>query len=527
MGDNDTPNGGGEASDDPSENAEPSAEMATTLESQADVAPAPQAKTPPESPGRDATNPPPPPVAVEALPPAAPALVAGEGSDMTDHASVVFSQQLCEVHLMLDFLSGNPSNKIPDKATAQAAGLPDDWLEQVCRISWPPQGPAGSQAEQEALLIKVKDYLNTMAAPASGASVAFTLLVSQEGNAPPDGDDGVDSELGMAFPRGNQAGQKFSRNTLARLAYPGFIDKSRSFASGMFWIAILLTFWLIATCGLSWYAALGNAELGQLTAAQASLDTAQHNIAEAEGSALAGSNGDGTGTGQLGGGAPVTPSPSGAKPIAPKPATQGAAASGQSHAGGFCDWPKANADASATDVPTPARWRLCIERADSRQHLESAKSNIRDWLFIHRLFHLGSEKDTDASIYYATASVGVLGTGILPVMYGILGAAASVLRLLSRRMRLSLLTPRDWTLALQQLALGAVVGACIGLFATPPGTGSSAPGGDASAALFGSVKLSTSALSFIAGFGVDAVFAFLESLIARLFNINQPAPPAK
>jgi hypothetical protein len=41
------------------------------------------------------------------------------------------------------------------------------------------------------------------------------------------------------------------------------------------------------------------------------------------------------------------------------------------------------------------------------------------------------------------------------------------------------------------------------------------------------VKLSTSALSFIAGFGVDAVFAFLESLIARLFNINQPAPPAK
>ena len=82
----------------------------------------------------------------------------------------------------------------------------------------------------------------------------------------------------------------------------------------------------------------------------------------------------------------------------------------------------------------------------------------------------------------------MLGGAILPVCYGILGAAAAVLRLLSRRMRLSLLTPRDLSLSIQQLALGAVIGACIGLFVASPGSGSTTSG------LLGPVSLSGSGL---------------------------------
>ena len=41
------------------------------------------------------------------------------------------------------------------------------------------------------------------------------------------------------------------------------------------------------------------------------------------------------------------------------------------------------------------------------------------------------------------------------------------------------------------------------------------------AALFnGTVALSASALSFIAGFGVEGVFQAIESLIRRLFNLR-------
>jgi hypothetical protein len=42
-------------------------------------------------------------------------------------------------------------------------------------------------------------------------------------------------------------------------------------------------------------------------------------------------------------------------------------------------------------------------------------------------------------------------------------------------MRDSLLSPRDLTLALGQLALGAVIGACIGLFVTPSSSGGGQP----------------------------------------------------
>ncbi len=83
-------------------------------------------------------------------------------------------------------------------------------------------------------------------------------------------------------------------------------------------------------------------------------------------------------------------------------------------------------------------------------------------------------------------------------------------------MRDSLLTPRDLRLAWGQLALGAVIGTCIGLFITP-GAGSVQ---DGAALFYGPVALSASALSFIAGFGVEGVFQSMESLIRRVFNVR-------
>ena len=63
----------------------------------------------------------------------------------------------------------------------------------------------------------------------------------------------------------------------------------------------------------------------------------------------------------------------------------------------------------------------------------------------------------------------LLGSGVLPVLYGFLGAIAAVVRTLSRKIKGSLLSPRDVQLTFQQLALGAVVGACISLFIAAPG----------------------------------------------------------
>jgi hypothetical protein len=98
---------------------------------------------------------------------------------------------------------------------------------------------------------------------------------------------------------------------------------------------------------------------------------------------------------------------------------------------------------------------------------------------------------------------------ILPLCYGILGSGAAVVRSYWAKIRYSLLIPGDFTLSLVQLALGAVIGACIGLFVTPTG---------GSVGLTSTVTLSASALSFIAGFGAESVFVALESFIARVFN---------
>lgn len=299
----------------------------------------------------------------------------------------------------------------------------------------------------------MKDYLNALAAPANGASVAFTLLVAQE-------DDAADAPAASESQNdAAQAGRAFSRNGLARTAFPGLVGKSRSFRAGMLSIGIGLAIWLILTCALSWYAALGNARLSQLNAAEVALTAARAKVS-----------------------APT------AVPTDAAPPPKGRAA-------------------LATGGIACVAGTACGDVATAEAIVKAARAGVGTWLAFR------PEADGALIANDATSALSVIGSGILPVMYGILGAAAAVLRLLSGRMRLSLLMPRDLTLALQQLALGAVVGACIGLFVTSN-----------RADVLGTVSLSSSALSFVAGFGVDAVFATLEALIARLFNTSAPPP---
>jgi hypothetical protein len=158
--------------------------------------------------------------------------------------------------------------------------------------------------------------------------------------------------------------------------------------------------------------------------------------------------------------------------------------------------------------------QACVELKEANAQLVLAGNRLEEWVWMWRWL-VGGEKnnplDAAAVALHLTA---VIGTAALPVLYGFLGAGAAVLRSISHRIKASTLSPRDISLSLQQLALGAVVGACIGLFIVQPG---------AEQALIGPVALSTSAISFIAGFGVEAVFQALEALISRIFNIAPAA----
>lgn len=443
----------------------------------------------------------------------------------------VLDRELSEVHLLLDNVSANPNTTLPERLAATEGledDLPDDWIEQVCRISWPPEGSDDDKAEDAALLIKAKDRLNRLSYPASGSTIAFTLLVTQHD---------IKSQPWLRLRESGEGGEEWSptRHSLAQTAYPDLVLKAVRFRKAMRTISIALIVALLVTCLLSWYVAYGNSALAELAAAETSLEAvnkrvddaeaAEDNQPQDEGAEVAGS------TGTLKSGIPadvVTTKATASDRFVP-----------------YCDRPT---------YESAAQSQACAARGSAQRNLDRVKRRLAGWICVVswdcvkdlsdyaeaasaepatpgspaaplppketaqvRRATLHNADLIDNAPSRAAALATIMGTAVLPFLYGLLGAGASIIRSLSRKIRASLLSPRDLHLSIQQLALGAVVGACIGLFIAAPdaaGEGES---------LLGPVTLSASAISFVAGFGVDSVFEALETLIKRIFNVAQPA----
>ena len=390
----------------------------------------------------------------------------------------VQKRELSEVYLLLDNISTNPDNKLPATEAGVPIGLDKEWLKKVCNIDWPP-GNKTDEAEAASLLIRAKDFLNNLAKPASGASIAFTLLATQdEARVRRHSDEG-----GEHVP---------SRSSLARAAYPDYVPEAKRFRTMQFWLSLFLVVCLVLTSALTWNVAYGNAAIRQLSAAQASFDSASQQVEATEAS----------------------------KPEAADP-KQGA------HNTQVVLKTAANLCATAKNEPSKAdaspgyvslsQLQACGTFEQAKDTRTSARIAVVRWLHpIAPDKYMANRKEDYLAV--ATARASIWGNGVLPFLFGLLGAGAAVVRSLSRKMKLSLLTPRDSTLSPQQLALGAVTGACIGLFMAQPGSAATMAG-----TALGPVALTGSALSFVAGFGVDAVFETIDGIIRRIFNI--PSPP--
>lgn len=456
----------------------------------------------------------------------------------------IFLRELSEVYLLLDHVSGRWDKSLAEAEADKSAnqGLGAGWLERVCEIGWPPSGTEAKQAEEAAVLLRVKDRLNSLAKPASGATIAFTLLVAGEDNADqavkhawtwyrprqsekadaptnePNGNpsDGLhDGATGGRPTRVGWGSRPPTRTSLARLAYPGLITTADRFRWQIRGIIVLLLLWLIFTCTLSWNVALGHAVLRQFSALQAQHTKIIAGIATSEADAAKGST-----------------------VLAGQSATYPAAIGNDFLKS--CSWKSAD-HALQGDQSSEQKFvavkeiELCDDIASYRRDIAATRENLADWLgawrwlkdvshhFCKNAHCLAAESENDVVPENVTDEqwggilLEVLANAVLPLCYGFLGAGAAVVRGLWGKMRDSLLSPRDLTLALGQLALGAVIGACIGLFVTPSASSSPETSG-----IVSSVALSASALSFIAGFGVEGVFVALESLVKRVFNLPDP-----
>jgi hypothetical protein len=395
-----------------------------------------------------------------------------------DPTAFILDRTRSEVHLLLDNISANPDVTISALAerVTRPADLPENWIHKVCEITWPPatrRSDSDEIADQAALLITARDYLNGLAKPASGATIAFTLMVTQEEN-----------------PRARRRRMNTggtppspSRSSLAGDAYPDLVDRARHFRQMMSTVVGVAIVALALTLMISWYLAIGNAALADYGTARAGLTKAGERVGDSQ-TALYSNNGDQS-AGATGASAPKRGnSPQSSETPPPTYYLEP------------CHDPGA-----VRDVYPSAQLRdACLARAEHQHTFNTISRGLSNWA-------LGAPPE------FAAWWANLLGTAVLPVLYGFLGAIASVVRTWSRKIKASLLSPRDMQLSLQQLALGALVGACISLFIAAPAAG------NADTALLGPVALSSSAISFVAGFGVDSVFQALEALISRIFNI--------
>jgi len=392
--------------------------------------------------------------------------------------SFVFTRELAEVYLLLDHLSGRSDKSLAIAFGDGAEKIGEEWIKQICEIAWPPKGTSTEQAAQAAALLRARDRLNAAAKPANGHSIAFTLLVvGDDSIAPAPKVAPTTPEGGSSSPNsdGDSASPPFagiwgdkppSRISLAKLAYPGLVGKAACFRRGTQVIIGLLLFWLVVTCILSWNIAAGQAIVARLDAGQTARTAIVNRIADE--------------------------------------------IKASDNMAVRCDWP---APSETPKVPaddlTATRRRILDDFNDNCRNYRDNRDNLAGWLFPWRwLRRLPAEEINEQ---WAAVLIQVLATGVLPIFYGLLGAGVAVIRNNSSKMRDRLLSSRDPALSLGQMAQGAVIGACIGLFVTPSGVGSL-------------VTLTPSALSFIAGFGVESVFVMLEGLIKRVFNIPGQTP---
>jgi hypothetical protein len=124
--------------------------------------------------------------------------------------------------------------------------------------------------------------------------------------------------------------------------------------------------------------------------------------------------------------------------------------------------------------------------------------------------------------FLAAPVVKVITDFTLPFLFGVIGSMLYVLLQHYANVRTNTLRPIHEALAYLRVILGIVVAACVSLFitsyASPPIQTS--PGGSfGPTTLVNSLTLSASGITFLAGFGAEAVFTLLQQLVDRVFAL--------
>ncbi|MSP01137.1 MAG: hypothetical protein EXR07_08835 [Acetobacteraceae bacterium] len=430
------------------------------------------------------------------------------------------NREAAEVYLLLDFLSGRADRSLRPTSNEQANSLLQEQLHLAARAANSGLG-AGEKAPQNerakvrqqieedlqdptllvlrtmgmnypiaehdkdfeanaAFLIRARDVLNARAAPATGASIAFTSMVAARGSRP-----GTVSNV-------------VSTREFAETAYPGLqleAKQLKAWISRWRWVLVGV---LLLTIVVSAYTACGKVMLDTLDAVRRDGGAVQKEL----------------------GAVPKELEAFLRELKAATAAEKTPPAIGQ----------EKTAQANAQEKPRPCTKPSenpavapvsCYPTEDLRLRNEVTHNNMALWLFQPSLeTDTGVQADwkTEATQkavgQWAVVAMAILGNYFMPILYGFLGSLAFVLRRYYDRLAAQILSPRDLHANKIRLLLGTLIGGSIGLVYS--GTGTS----QATGTLGLAVTLSTSAFAFLAGYGVEGVFKTLDALIAHVFRVN-------
>jgi hypothetical protein len=434
----------------------------------------------------------------------------------------MFWRDLNEVHLLMDYISGRADRSLTDmddvpnpdaKATIASPPklLPQQALERVCLIRFPPVGTAEQKAKDAALLLLVKDRLNALAFPARGLSVAFTAMFAGTAGATPEpeeaydrlprfGDEGILATIKDYVwggpERWRPAAGSISKPThhvtgFAIASYPNLEAEAKKFRWVFGLLPLVATLWLMLTALTSWDLAISSQALrngagdAALAAQAAATDDTCKIVATGN-----------TRQFTMGGGRVPSSTACEALLRSEQPAFYADEADRKAlfvdhdfwHPIGFVMWQLGPA-APAVSKPNPASGTGKLPcSADPECAYENAVAA------------------------FGTIVVSVFTDYVLPMMFGVLGTLAGLMRLISGKVRESTLSPRDYRLIYSLVPLGAVAGLSVGLVVTPGTMGS----GNAA------LTLSAAGLAFLAGYGADAFFAMVDGILARVFTPSLP-----
>ena len=395
---------------------------------------------------------------------------------------VIFKRDLDEVHLLLDFVSGQTDKSLDSLTIADAADPTGKTrmttravVERITAIRYPPDGKQPAQnAADAAFLLVVKDQLNGMAHPARGLTVAYTaMFVGAAGKA-----GSLWSWMRRLFRAADPTRPDHGAGdmNLAAEIYPGMPLHATIFRWWFaFLVAIVLPAWLMLTALTYWDNALGRQIMQRF------------DRVEQDRRALVQAN--------------PTLVQVGACDRDVKPELMFACARLAELAG--------VRTATHRDLD---RFRGCNEGA-SLKHL-----HVMQWG--STLCDVSGGKEP-AEQMIATVLL-VYSNYILPMMFGLLGTMIAAIRKIQDQVGKSELHPRDLLLTMLLMPTGAVAAVAVGLFFSPTGT---AAGG--SAGLSGDLTLTAGGIGFLAGYGSPAFFVMMDGLLRQVFRLEKPGPKDK